>query len=118
MMQVQLPVDDESMSSSSRGSSKLRPGEEYLKELAAGRDRSESLIDRSSLVKGDYGGYEEEKVERVFVEEEVEIPPEDDNNNEPAQEHDPVFQEYLTQLNFRCPESCNPGIIARRECML
>jgi len=95
MMQVQLPVDDESMSSSSRGSSKLRPGEEYLRELAAGRDRSESLIDRSSLVKGDYGGYEEEKVERVFDEEEVEIPPEDQNNGAQAQQHDAQFHEYM-----------------------
>ena len=77
MMQVQLPVDDESLSSRSRGSDKLLPGEEYLRELAAGRDRSESLIDRSILVKGDCGGYEDEKLEREFVDEEVEIPPED-----------------------------------------
>jgi len=38
VMQVQLPVDDESMSSRSRGSDKLLPGEEYLKNLAAGKD--------------------------------------------------------------------------------
>jgi len=38
VMQVQLPVDDESVSSRSRGSDKLLPGEEYLKSIAAGKD--------------------------------------------------------------------------------
>lgn len=37
-MSVQLPVDDESLSSRSRGSDKLIPGEEYLRELAAGHN--------------------------------------------------------------------------------
>ena len=39
LIQVHLPVDDESMSSHSRGSNNnLAQGEAYLKELARGRD--------------------------------------------------------------------------------
>ena len=84
MMQVQLPVDDESMSSRSRGSDKLMPGEEYLRELAQGRDRSESLIDRSSLNKGDCSGWEDQRDVRVIVDDPVEIPAEEDLNGAAA----------------------------------
>ena len=86
VMQVQLPVDDESMSSRSRGSDKLIPGEEYLRELAAGRDSSESHVNLSALVGEISGGYEEFNVEREIVNEEIEIPPEQDDGQPAMQQ--------------------------------
>jgi len=81
VMQVQLPVDDESMSSRSRGSDKLMPGEEYLRELAAGRDSRESHVNLSSLAGEASGGYELFQLERELVNEEIEIPPENDDDD-------------------------------------
>ena len=78
--------------SSDRNSDALMMGQEYLREIAAGRGlQEEEHVDLSSLNDEVCCDYEELKLERELQIEDVEIPPEE--------EQDPNLSNYMTILN-------------------